>query len=277
MPKKNPRIDIVFKKLFSQDENKELLISFINSIVDEKSKISDLIIKNPYIEEDFLSNNLPQIDVRGKSKINEEWYNIELQIMRHENYDKRALYHWAKIYDSQASIDLDFESLEKTISINFLNFNVVPEKNYHNVYKLINKETGKELNDQSEIHFIEFEKYDVNRNSITPLDRWTHFMRDASVMTELPGDLVSTTEIKTAFDLLDDIEMSESEKVYYDNRLKWFKNEESALRTAKKEAVFEEKRKTAIILSKMGLSLFSIAEATGLPDTEIEKLSKDNF
>ncbi|MGL4402392.1 MAG: Rpn family recombination-promoting nuclease/putative transposase, partial [Fusobacteriaceae bacterium] len=243
MPKKNPRIDIIFKKLFSQESNKELLVSLINSVVDEKSKISDLILKNPYKEEDFLSNNLPQIDVRGKSKVSEEWYNIELQIMRHENYDKRALYHWAKIYDSQSTIDLDFESLEKTISINFLNFNVVPEKNYHNVYKLINKETGKELNDQSEIHFIEFEKYDTNRNSITALDRWTYFMRDAAIMTTLPSDLENILEIKTAFDLLEDIEMSELEKNYYDNRVKGFKNEESALRTAKKEAVFEEKRK----------------------------------
>ncbi|MGL4567592.1 MAG: PD-(D/E)XK nuclease family transposase, partial [Fusobacteriaceae bacterium] len=72
MPKKNPRIDIIFKKLFSQEENKELLVSLINSVVDEKSKISDLILKNPYKEEDFLSNNLPQIDVRGKSKVSEE-------------------------------------------------------------------------------------------------------------------------------------------------------------------------------------------------------------
>lgn len=277
MPKKNPRIDIIFKKLFSQEQNKELLISLINSIVDEKSKISDLILKNPYKEEDFLSNNLPQIDVRGKSRISEDWYNIELQIMRHENYDKRALYHWAKIYDSQSTMDLDFESLEKTISVNFLNFNVVPEKNYHNVYKLINKETGKELNDQSEIHFIEFEKYDTKKNSITALDRWIHFMRDAAVMTELPADLENVPEIKTAFELLESIEMSELEKTYYDNRVKWFRNEESALKTAKKEAVFEEKRKTAIILVKMGLSIFSIAEATGLPDAEIEKLAKDNF
>lgn len=277
MPKKNPRIDIIFKKLFSKEENKELLVSLINSVVDEKSKISDLILKNPYKEEDFLSNNLPQIDVRGKSKVSEDWYNIELQIMRHENYDKRALYHWAKIYDSQVALDLDFEALEKTISINFLNFNVVPEKNYHNVYKLINKETGRELNDQSEIHFVEFEKYDVNKNSINALDRWTHFMRDAAIMHSLPQDLDDVLEIKTAFELLDTIEMSELEKNYYDNRIKWFKNEESALKTAKKEAVFEEKRKTALILIKMGLSPFSIAEATGLPDSEIEKLTKDNF
>ncbi|MGL4403506.1 MAG: hypothetical protein ACRCTS_07290, partial [Fusobacteriaceae bacterium] len=59
--------------------------------------------------------------------------------------------------------------------------------------------------------------------------------------------------------------------------VKGFKNEEAALRTAKKQAVFEEKRKTALILVKMGLSFFSIAEATGLPDVEIEKLAKDNF
>ncbi|MGL5543230.1 MAG: hypothetical protein ACRDB2_07845, partial [Fusobacteriaceae bacterium] len=106
---------------------------------------------------------------------------------------------------------------------------------------------------------------------------WIYFMRDAAIMTALPVDLENVPEIKNAFELLESIEMSDLEKTYYDNRVKWFKNEESALKTAKKEAVFEEKRTTALILVKMGLSIFSIAEATGLPDAEIEKLAKDNF
>ena len=35
MCKFNPKVDFTFKKLFRSEENKEILISFINSIVSE--------------------------------------------------------------------------------------------------------------------------------------------------------------------------------------------------------------------------------------------------
>lgn len=33
----NPKVDFAFKKLFGSEENKEILISFINSIISEES------------------------------------------------------------------------------------------------------------------------------------------------------------------------------------------------------------------------------------------------
>ena len=39
MCKINPKIDFAFKKLFGSEENKDLLISLINSIISEDEKI----------------------------------------------------------------------------------------------------------------------------------------------------------------------------------------------------------------------------------------------
>ena len=39
-----PRIDIAFKKIFGVEENKDLLISFINSIVSDEDQISEVIL-----------------------------------------------------------------------------------------------------------------------------------------------------------------------------------------------------------------------------------------
>ena len=49
----NPRIDFVFKKLFGTEENKDVLIDFINAFVSEEDKVRDIVIKNPYNEKDF--------------------------------------------------------------------------------------------------------------------------------------------------------------------------------------------------------------------------------
>lgn len=49
----NPRIDISFKKIFGVEENKDLLISFINSIVSPEDQISEVILLNPYNIQNF--------------------------------------------------------------------------------------------------------------------------------------------------------------------------------------------------------------------------------
>ncbi len=40
----SPRVDIAFKKIFGVEENKDLLISLINSIVSEKDQVSDITL-----------------------------------------------------------------------------------------------------------------------------------------------------------------------------------------------------------------------------------------
>ncbi|MCC8371111.1 MAG: Rpn family recombination-promoting nuclease/putative transposase, partial [Rickettsia endosymbiont of Stiretrus anchorago] len=43
-----PRVDLAFKKIFGGEENKDLLISLINSIVREKDQVKEVTLLNPY-------------------------------------------------------------------------------------------------------------------------------------------------------------------------------------------------------------------------------------
>ena len=47
MGKINPRVDIAFKKLFGIEENKNLLISLINSTVGVEDQVVDIKSLNP--------------------------------------------------------------------------------------------------------------------------------------------------------------------------------------------------------------------------------------
>ena len=44
----NPKVDIAFKKIFGVEENKDLLISLINSIVSNADQVSEVTLLNPY-------------------------------------------------------------------------------------------------------------------------------------------------------------------------------------------------------------------------------------
>jgi len=45
MCKLNPKVDFAFKKLLGSEENKSILIAFINSIISEKNKIKNIHLK----------------------------------------------------------------------------------------------------------------------------------------------------------------------------------------------------------------------------------------
>ena len=43
----NPRVDFAFKKLFGSEENKDILISFINAVVSKEDQVVDVRLLNP--------------------------------------------------------------------------------------------------------------------------------------------------------------------------------------------------------------------------------------
>lgn len=58
MEKLTPRVDIVFKKLFGVEENKDLLISLINAIVRKEDQVADITLLNPYNHRNFRQDKL---------------------------------------------------------------------------------------------------------------------------------------------------------------------------------------------------------------------------
>ncbi|MEJ6950722.1 Rpn family recombination-promoting nuclease/putative transposase [Natronospora cellulosivora (SeqCode)] len=251
----NPRVDFVFKKLFGSEENKDILISFINSIVDEKQQIKDLILKNPYNEKEFYNDKLSILDIKAVDE-KDNWYNIEMQISDQDYYDKRALYYWARLYTGQLKSGINYDKLEKSIVINVLNFNCLDEENYHNKYKLLNCESKEMFIDDIEIHFIELDKYDKDLDEIqTSLDRWVEFLKRAHKYNrdKIPHQLAEVLNLKKAIKVLDTMYLSEDERELYEARLKWLRDEEMAIKTAEKKGERRGERRGLEIGLKKGL------------------------
>ena len=115
----SPRIDVCFKKIFGVEENKDLLISLINSIVSEADQVSDVTLLNPYNIQNFKADKLSILDIKAKGADGKK-FNIEIQITDEADYDKRALYYWGKLYTEQLKSSDDYSKLSKTIGIHIL-------------------------------------------------------------------------------------------------------------------------------------------------------------
>ncbi|MFU7503476.1 MAG: Rpn family recombination-promoting nuclease/putative transposase, partial [Candidatus Tisiphia sp.] len=185
MDKITPRVDLAFKKIFGVEENKDLLISLINSIVSKEDQVAELTLLNPYNPKNFKNDKLSILDVKAKS-VDGKRFNIEIQISDEADYDKRALYYWAKLYTEQLKVAQDYSTLSKAIGIHILNFTSIPNvTKYHNVFHIVEKDSGLLYFKDLELHTIELNKFTDNSYEELPdilkkvknsLDMWTAFL-----------------------------------------------------------------------------------------------------
>ena len=226
MCKVNPRVDFAFKKLFGSEENKDLLISLINAIVSQQDQVVELELKNPYNLADYQAGKMSILDIKAKAE-NGRWFNVEMQISEDRNFDKRAIYYWAKLVTEQLGEGMMYKELKKTISINILDYDFVPDTTeVHSCYKIINIATGKDdgLHDVFELHYIELKKFTKTYHEIqSALDRWSCFLTTAHQLDRehTPKELASDKNIVKAIAAIDRM-FNEEERQVYEVRLKEF-------------------------------------------------------
>ena len=78
MCKLNPKVDFAFKKLFGSEENKSILIDFINSVVSQENRIANIELKNPYNIENYKNGKMTILDIKAVDEKG-TWYDIEMQ------------------------------------------------------------------------------------------------------------------------------------------------------------------------------------------------------
>ncbi|MCE3230961.1 MAG: hypothetical protein K0R52_889 [Alphaproteobacteria bacterium] len=280
----DPRVDIAFKKIFGVEENKDLLISLINSIVGQEDQVVDVALLNPYNPRNFSKEKLSILDIKAKGADGKR-YNIEIQITDDADYDKRALYYWGKLYTEQLKVAEDYSSLSKAIGIHILNFTSIPEvTKYHNVFHITEKETGFVYFKDLELHTIELKKFSKNSHADladivalvkNSLDMWVAFLtrRDLLKKDKLPSKL-DNPALKKALSVLDVMDFGDEEREAYESHLKWLRLEASTLKKYEAKGREEKAREVANELLIDGMTLEKVAKVTGLTLEVVEELAR---
>lgn len=286
MPNISPRVDIAFKKIFGVEENKDLLISLINSIVSKEDQVIGVTLLNPYNPKSFRKDKLSILDIKAEGHDGKR-FNIEIQISDEEDYDKRALYYWAKLYTEQLKVAEDYSNLSKAIGIHILNFTSIPEVDkYHNVFHVTEKESGVLYFKDLELHTIELKKFTKDSNEElsdiiakvkNSLDMWVAFLTryDLLKVDNLPQAL-NDNSLRKAITVLDVMNFSPEEREAYEDHLKWLRVEANTIKKAESRARAEGAMNRNIEIARNLLTekmeIKSIVKITGLSEEEIRKL-----
>ena len=126
----DPKVDFVFKNIFGSTKHPEILISFLNAILNPIKKIVSVDIKNTDIEKQFIEDKYSRLDVKATTS-NGEVVNIEIQLKNENNMIKRSIYYLSKMYEEQLGEGDNYSKLGRTICINILNFKYLKTEEFH--------------------------------------------------------------------------------------------------------------------------------------------------
>jgi len=118
--------DFVFKKAFASEQDKELLISLLNAFLERKLRhpITDVNIKNPYIQGETPKNRDSIVDIRCKDSEGSSFI-VEMQVSAQHFFIKRAIHYICVSVASESKKGDDYNfDFPKTYSLNFLDFDI---------------------------------------------------------------------------------------------------------------------------------------------------------
>jgi len=214
----DPTNDIAFKKIFGNENKTEILISFLNAILDFEGndRIKSISIANPYqipkIED--LKNTI--LDIRAIDNNNNSFI-VEMQVEKDKDFTKRSLYYTSKAYVSQIDKAQNYKLLQKVYFIGILNFSIFHNSDYISRHLILDKKTFKQELGDFDFTFIELSKFNKDISSLNTIsDKWIYFIKNASSFELVPDQFQDIKEFSDAFDIAHRYKWTKEEDDIYD-------------------------------------------------------------
>ncbi|HDR3651719.1 Rpn family recombination-promoting nuclease/putative transposase [Bacillus sp. SM-B1] len=300
----NLRIDFAFKQLFGTNGSEDILIAFLNAMLQEslESPIASLQLEDPHLHREYTNDKLSILDISATLDT-ETKVNVEIQLNNNHDMMKRSLYYWGKLYTSQLQKGMPYSALRKTITINLLNFIMfLDHKEFHTKGTLWNTQQQKLLSDDIEIHIVEIPKLTEQWHEEKvnpwkdPFARWLLLLsaNEDEHLTKLLEDIAMNRDpiLQKAINKWERMSQDSSFRQAYDAREKVLMDEaakfahaetegmkrgmekglEKGIEKGRKEGVQQGKIQMIKSMYDLGIPLETIAKASKLSVPEVEHI-----
>ncbi|MEB9455662.1 Rpn family recombination-promoting nuclease/putative transposase [Bacillus anthracis] len=304
----NLRIDFAFKQLFGTNGSEDILIAFLNAMLQEslESPIASLQLEDPHLQREHTNDKLSILDISATLDTGTK-VNVEIQLNNNHDMMKRSLYYWGKLYTSQLQKGMPYSALRKTITINLLNFIIfLDHKEFHTKGTLWNTQQQKLLSDDIEIHIVEIPKLTEQWHEEKvnpwkdPFARWLLLLsaNEDEHLTKLLEDIAMNQDpiLQKAINKWERMSQDSSFRQAYDTREKVLMDEaakfahaetegmkrgmkkglekgiEQGIEKGRKEGVQQGKIQMIKSMYDLGIPLETIAKASKLSVHDVERI-----
>jgi predicted transposase/invertase (TIGR01784 family) len=281
------KTDFAFKKVFGSADSKDILISFLNAIIDFENncKIRDLTIVDPYNIPMLKGMKDTYVDVKAQLDDGSRVI-IEMQVLNHEGFEKRVLYNAAKNYSIQLTKGDKYHLLNPVVALTITDFILFDNSSeLISNFKLIEKKQFIEYSDDIELIFIELPKFTKTEGELESIqDKWLYFIKNAGDLDYIPNNIEQ--ELEKAFNIANEANLSMEELELQHKKRDWIYIQKSSIELATKtglkqgreegreEGINEASTAIALNLLGKGIDIATIAEVTGLNESVLSSLQK---
>jgi predicted transposase/invertase (TIGR01784 family) len=264
--------DIAFRKIFGNENKKEILISFLNAVLklESQNKIKTITLLNPFQLPKIKGLKVTVIDVKATDERGNIFI-IEMQVTDKKGLDKRIQYYGAKAYSSQIESGDEYPKLKPMIFIGILDFEYFTSPNYISCHLIMDSETGERKFKDLEFNFIELQKFTKELNQIDNLvDKWIYFIKNSQNLEFIPEN-INDSGLLSAYQDAEKHNWTKEELEEYEYSQMRGKDERCEIELAEERAV---EKKAYEIAKEMILDNEPIDKITKYTKIDKEKIEK---
>ncbi len=275
----DPRVDFASKKMLGSPEHPAVTIHFLNAILKPQQPIVDVTILNPLIGKERPEDKVVLLDVLAKDSTG-RLFNIEVQTRLPLCFPNRLLYYNCRNYGHQLRQGEGYTGLRPAISISLVDRRVFADAEalgrwQHSFRLRCDQDPHLVMTDDFEFHIIELPRFRPESDNILglpPDQKWLYLFTHAAEME--PEQLLKKLgeePFREAVGVLEMISKTPEEYQYYEDRLKFLRDEEAKLADARQEGRVEGLEKGRVE-GKIQV-LQELLEESVTPDSDLRGMS----
>ena len=267
--------DFIFKLIFGDQRNVDILAGFLKSVLDIPAEEYDyLTIVDPYLKKESEDDKYGILDVKVHTK-NGQVIHAEIQLWPIPEMKERCIYYQSKLITEQLSSGKKYSVIKRVVSIIITDFKLVLEnERYHNQFRY-RTDDGTEFTNLTEFDTLELCKLPPKADN-SELWYWVKFIKsDDREALEMLAE--RSPQMQKAVGVLKELSADERTRMLYEEREKARRDITSMVDGAKKDGMIDGKLEAADEMLKDNMSIDKIIKYTGLTREQIENLQSVNF
>ena len=281
----NPFTDEGFKRIFGQEINKDLLISFLNELIHGDNPIVDIVFRDKEIFPQFFDGRRIIYDIYCTTE-NGEHVIVEMQNAAQPFFKDRSIFYVASAIAQQGERGKEWNfDVKRVYGIFFLNFYMdgLNDWSLCSEVSLHFKGTSEQFSDKLHLYYITLPKMEKSESECeTDFERWIYILKHMETLERMPFKAQNMI-----FGRLEEVcnlnSLSRQERLNYDESLKVYRDGvaviEYAVQRGRKEGMekgMEKGREETLAVSiramrNAGLDKSTIARYLAISPDEVAK------
>ena len=265
-----PTNDYVFKRIFGQKKNSDILKDLLQAILPNWNIKNVEPRQEVQLETDFITDKVCRLDMLATLDDGTK-VDIEMQMRNYNDIEARSLFYTTREYHQSLENGQDYIEIPKSIGIWISNFNVFNDEGpFHEIVRLRRDYENQIFTDKIEMHYLQLPKFKQKCKRISnKLEEWLTFISFEN-MEELK--MIENEKVKKAEEELEYLSGDEAERRIAYLRETAEIDRKFAMTAARDQGRVEEKIEVAKKMLAENMDINLIIKITGLTKEEIEKL-----